>query len=110
MAIDLVNMILDVVWPPAAFMLLATLFPAVLFGRFLSWLYNFFFPENMHNKVVIITGASSGIGEVSQLGVADVAFVDQHLIWIPFCMQSSWPPSQRELARLPALNSFEQTM
>ncbi|OIT40622.1 PREDICTED: 11-beta-hydroxysteroid dehydrogenase-like 5 [Nicotiana attenuata] len=60
---DLVNSVLNVVVPPASLVMLAFAWPALTFINTCEWLYNSFFGEDMEDKVVIITGASSGIGE-----------------------------------------------
>ncbi|KAK3229880.1 hypothetical protein Dsin_001761 [Dipteronia sinensis] len=60
---DLVNSVLNLVVPPASLVMLAFSWPALCFINTCEWLYNNLYTENMENKVVIITGASSGIGE-----------------------------------------------
>ncbi|KAJ7982727.1 11-beta-hydroxysteroid dehydrogenase-like 5 [Quillaja saponaria] len=60
---DLVNTFLNWVVPPASLMMLAFAWPALTFINSCEWLYNSLYSENMDSKVVIITGASSGIGE-----------------------------------------------
>ncbi|KAE8682117.1 11-beta-hydroxysteroid dehydrogenase-like 5 [Hibiscus syriacus] len=61
---DLVNSFLNLVVPPATMMMLAFSWPALCFINASEWLYNTLYTtENMDGKVVIITGASSGIGE-----------------------------------------------
>lgn len=60
---DLVNSVLDVVVPPASLVMMAFAWPALSFISACEWVYNSFFYESMEDKVVIITGASSGIGE-----------------------------------------------
>ncbi|KAI6691309.1 hypothetical protein NL676_028137 [Syzygium grande] len=49
--------------PPASLVMLAFAWPALSFLNACGWLYNTYHGENMEDKVVIITGASSGIGE-----------------------------------------------
>lgn len=61
---DLINSVLNVVVPPASLVMLAFAWPALSFINVCEWLYNTLYSENMEDKVVIITGASSGIGEV----------------------------------------------
>lgn len=58
------NSVLNFVVPPASLVMLAFAWPALTFINTCEWLYNSFFGEDMEDKVVIITGASSGIGEV----------------------------------------------
>ncbi|KAE8701875.1 11-beta-hydroxysteroid dehydrogenase-like 5 [Hibiscus syriacus] len=61
---DLVNSFLNLAVPPATMMMLAFSWPALCFINACEWLYNTLYTtENMDGKVVIITGASSGIGE-----------------------------------------------
>lgn len=68
---DLLNSFLNFVVPPASLVMLAFAWPALCFVNGCEWLYNNFDSENMEDKVVIITGASSGIGEAS-------SFVDNY--------------------------------
>lgn len=62
---DFVNTFLNWIVPPASMVMLACAWPALCFINACEWLYNSLNSENMDDKVVIITGASSGIGEVS---------------------------------------------
>jgi hypothetical protein len=64
-AMSFINSVLDWVVPPASLVMLACSWPALCFINTCEWLYKSFFSEDMEDKVVIITGASSGIGEVS---------------------------------------------
>jgi hypothetical protein len=64
-AMDFINCVLNWVVPPASLVMLACSWPALCFINTCEWLYKSFYSENMEDKVVIITGASSGIGEVS---------------------------------------------
>lgn len=64
---DLLNSFLNFVVPPASLVMLAFSWPALCFISGCEWLYNVFNGEIMEDKVVIITGASSGIGEVTIL-------------------------------------------
>ncbi|KAK4375303.1 hypothetical protein RND71_005980 [Anisodus tanguticus] len=63
MMMNLVNSVLNFVVPPASLLMLAFSWPALSFINTCEWIYNSFFGEDMEDKVVIITGASSGIGE-----------------------------------------------
>ncbi|KAL3513452.1 hypothetical protein ACH5RR_026169 [Cinchona calisaya] len=60
---DLINSFLNLVVPPASLLALAFAWPTLSFINACERLYNTFVSEKMDNKVVIITGASSGIGE-----------------------------------------------
>ncbi|KGN52682.1 11-beta-hydroxysteroid dehydrogenase-like 5 [Cucumis sativus] len=60
---ELINSFLNVVVPPASLFMLAFSWPALSFISACEWIYNSFNTEDMEDKVVIITGASSGIGE-----------------------------------------------
>ncbi|XP_065847984.1 11-beta-hydroxysteroid dehydrogenase B [Euphorbia lathyris] len=60
---DLFNSVLNWVAPPATLVMLACSWPALAFLNTCEWLYTSFYSENMEDKVVLITGASSGIGE-----------------------------------------------
>lgn len=62
---DVINAVLNLVVPPASLMMLAFAWPTLYFISWCEWFYtNYFNSETMENKVVVITGASSGIGEV----------------------------------------------
>ncbi|XP_022973981.1 11-beta-hydroxysteroid dehydrogenase-like 5 [Cucurbita maxima] len=60
---ELINSFLNLVVPPASLVILAFSWPALSFINACEWIYNSFNIESMEDKVVIITGASSGIGE-----------------------------------------------
>jgi len=45
--------------------MLALAWPTLAFINACEWVYGRFSAESMENKVVIITGASSGLGEVT---------------------------------------------
>ncbi|XP_057793716.1 11-beta-hydroxysteroid dehydrogenase B [Salvia miltiorrhiza] len=61
---ELINRVLNLVAPPASLMMLAFAWPTLYFISSCEWIYStYFHSEAMENKVVVITGASSGIGE-----------------------------------------------
>ncbi|KAK7308913.1 hypothetical protein RJT34_05246 [Clitoria ternatea] len=60
---DSLNFLLNLFVPPCTLLTLAFSWPALCFLNACEWLYNTIYGEDMDNKVVIITGASSGIGE-----------------------------------------------
>ncbi|KAL4559658.1 hypothetical protein LXL04_031801 [Taraxacum kok-saghyz] len=60
---DMINSVLNWVVPPASLVMLAFSWPALTFINTCEWLYYSFVDEDMNDKVVIVTGASSGIGE-----------------------------------------------
>lgn len=61
---DFINSFLNFIVPPASMVMLAFAWPSLWFLRACEWLYNTFYAtEHMEDKVVIVTGASSGIGE-----------------------------------------------
>lgn len=66
---DLINSFMNWVGPPASMVMLACAWPALCLLNACQRLYSTMYPENMDDKVVIITGASSGIGEVSHFSV-----------------------------------------
>lgn len=60
------NSLLNLVVPPASLVMLAFAWPALCFLNACERMYNTTFNgETMDDKVVVITGASSGIGEAS---------------------------------------------
>jgi len=61
---DLMQCVLSLTLPPIAVTFLSVVLPPLAMMRILFWSYNLIFPENMRGKTVLITGASSGIGEV----------------------------------------------
>nr|GMD63826.1 11-beta-hydroxysteroid dehydrogenase-like 5 [Ipomoea batatas] len=64
---DLVNSVLNLVVPPASLVMLALAWPTLSFISACERLYNLFYGEEiMEDKVVVITGASSGIGEYAK--------------------------------------------
>ncbi|XP_073020347.1 11-beta-hydroxysteroid dehydrogenase B-like [Primulina eburnea] len=61
---ELINAVLNFFVPPASMLMLAFAWPTLTFIYTCEWIYNTYFnSEDMENKVVVITGASSGIGE-----------------------------------------------
>ncbi|KAB1217490.1 11-beta-hydroxysteroid dehydrogenase 1B [Morella rubra] len=60
---DLIHTFLNVVAPPATFFSLCLLLPPYSFVKLFLSTLRYLFSENVAGKVVIITGASSGIGE-----------------------------------------------
>ncbi|XP_058226435.1 11-beta-hydroxysteroid dehydrogenase A-like isoform X2 [Rhododendron vialii] len=60
---DLINQFLNIVAPPTAITLLLFILPSYWFFKFLASILSYIFSENVAGKVVIIAGASSGIGE-----------------------------------------------
>ena len=64
-AMILMHRALNIVFPLAVFISLLLLLPPYLVFKLLSYIKRSIFCENVAGKVVLITGASSGIGEVS---------------------------------------------
>ncbi|XP_042495690.1 11-beta-hydroxysteroid dehydrogenase B-like [Macadamia integrifolia] len=60
---DLLNSLLNLMVPPASLVMLASAWPTLCLVNACEWLYHSFYSENMEDKVVIITGASSSVGE-----------------------------------------------
>ncbi|KAL5724408.1 11beta-hydroxysteroid dehydrogenase [Ranunculus cassubicifolius] len=60
---DLVNMFMNLVAPPASLFTLLMFLPSFYFFKWLLSTLRFIYSENVAGKVVLITGASSGIGE-----------------------------------------------
>ncbi|KAL3683481.1 hypothetical protein R1sor_001503 [Riccia sorocarpa] len=58
-----IHTFLNILLPPAVYIGLFVTFPFVAFAKFVHWLIRSFRKENLKNHVVVITGASSGIGE-----------------------------------------------
>ncbi|CAN0888073.1 11-beta-hydroxysteroid dehydrogenase B [Linum grandiflorum] len=69
MVMNLVNSVMDLFVPPASMVVMAFSWPALCFINTFDWLYKSFYGENMEDKVVIVTGASSGIGEAAKAAV-----------------------------------------
>lgn len=66
--VDLLNSVMNLVAPPATMVVMAFAWPLLSFISFSERVYNSYFAtENMEDKVVVITGASSAIGEVLNL-------------------------------------------
>ncbi|RDX66409.1 11-beta-hydroxysteroid dehydrogenase 1B, partial [Mucuna pruriens] len=62
---DLIHKFLNLAVPPITFFFLCLFLPPYWTFRFFLFIINSIFPENVAGKVVHITGASSGIGEVT---------------------------------------------
>uniref|UniRef100_J3LUN8 Uncharacterized protein n=1 Tax=Oryza brachyantha TaxID=4533 RepID=J3LUN8_ORYBR len=60
---QVLNAVMDLVVPPASMVMLAFAWPALSFLRGVEWVVKTLTVENMHDKVVLITGAASAIGE-----------------------------------------------
>ncbi|KAG0546721.1 hypothetical protein BDA96_01G018300 [Sorghum bicolor] len=60
---QLVNAVMDLVVPPASMVMLAFAWPTLSFLRGVEWALKTLTKEDMLGKVVVITGASSAIGE-----------------------------------------------
>lgn len=61
---DLIHKIFNITLPFLSVILLIIVLPILLVYRIIKFCIRSAFPENLVGKVVIITGASSGIGEV----------------------------------------------
>jgi hypothetical protein len=64
---DFIHKFLNIVAPPFTFLSLCLFLPPFFFYKFFLSILNYIFRENLTGKVVIITGASSGIGELITL-------------------------------------------
>ncbi|KAJ4843088.1 high-copy suppressor of sly1 defect [Turnera subulata] len=60
---DLIHSFLNLVAPPCSFFALCLFFPPYVFYKSFLYVVYTIFKENVEGKVVLITGASSGIGE-----------------------------------------------
>jgi hypothetical protein len=65
----ILNSMMNVVVPPASMVMMAFAWPTLSFLRAAEWAVKSFFREDMENKVVLITGASSAIGEVTYCSI-----------------------------------------
>ncbi|WOG89230.1 hypothetical protein DCAR_0208467 [Daucus carota subsp. sativus] len=70
---ELINSFLNLVAPPFAFITLLLFLPPYALFKYLFYVLRSFLSENVAGKVVLITGASSGIGEDRLQQVAQVA-------------------------------------
>ncbi|PKA54643.1 11-beta-hydroxysteroid dehydrogenase-like 5 [Apostasia shenzhenica] len=60
---DLLNSLLNFVVPPASMVMMAFAWPTLTMLHAVEWVFRSLTREDMENKVVVITGASSAIGE-----------------------------------------------
>ena len=60
---QVLNAVMDLVVPPASMVMLAFAWPTLSFLRGVEWALKTLTKEDMLGKVVVITGASSAIGE-----------------------------------------------
>ncbi|XP_020575785.1 11-beta-hydroxysteroid dehydrogenase-like 5 isoform X2 [Phalaenopsis equestris] len=60
---DLMNYFINLVAPPASMLMMAFAWPTLAVLRAAEWIYRTINSENMEGKVVVITGASSAMGE-----------------------------------------------
>ena len=65
-AMEILNPILNVTLLPTTVLLLIFIAPALAAFRAAAWIFSLLFPSSIDGKVVIITGASSGIGRVNE--------------------------------------------
>jgi hypothetical protein len=61
---DIIHKIMNIIIPPIALTMLVTFLPTYLFFQLLLSIKRSIFKEDVAGKVILITGASSGIGEV----------------------------------------------
>ena len=61
---DFLQCVLNLALPPTAIAFLSVVLPPLALVWMLFWFYHLIFRENMRGKTVLITGASSGIGQV----------------------------------------------
>ncbi|PIA33839.1 hypothetical protein AQUCO_04000128v1 [Aquilegia coerulea] len=60
---EMIHKFMNIVLPPASFFTLLMFLPPFYFFKLFLYTLRFMFSENLAGKVVLITGASSGIGE-----------------------------------------------
>ncbi|XP_027340360.1 11-beta-hydroxysteroid dehydrogenase 1B-like [Abrus precatorius] len=60
---DLIHGILNILAPPLSLILMLYIIPPYMLFKFLHFIIRSMFSENVAGKVILITGASSGIGE-----------------------------------------------
>ena len=76
---QVLNAVMDLVVPPASMVMLAFAWPTLSFLRGVEWVLKTLTKEDMLGKVVVITGASSAIGEVQRHARATM----KASLWIP---------------------------
>lgn len=82
---DLINSFLNLVLPPACMVMVAFAWPTLSALHAAEWIYRSLTSEDMESKVVIVTGASSAMGEVtmkkfSGIEVAIICYVTAVII------------------------------
>ncbi|KAK6924641.1 Short-chain dehydrogenase/reductase SDR [Dillenia turbinata] len=60
---DMIQTLMNIVIPPVSLIILIFILPIYLAHKFVTWVLRFLYEENVRGKVVLITGASSGIGQ-----------------------------------------------
>lgn len=72
---DLLNASLNFFVPPASLLVLAFAWPTLFLVSFCERIYTSYFrSETKENKVVVITGASSGMGKVKNKEIPNLIF------------------------------------